>query len=128
METKPKVQDLFMVLKEMACVFEDVRLVVDALDECGDNTRTVVKLMKELACHETANVSLVLLSRDETDISDVFAPPFSKHIEVAAHVEDVEQYVRSEIENRTEDKKLRIRSQELREEIICILVEKANGM
>lgn len=128
MEAKPKAQDLLVVLKKMVCVFEHVRLIVDALDECGDNTRTVAKLLKEMACCETENVSLALLSRDETDIRDIFAPPFSKHVEVAAHTEDVEQYVRTEIENRTQEKKLRIRNPELKEEIVRRLVDKASGM
>lgn len=128
MATKPKSQDLLMVLKKIASAFDDVRLVVDALDECGESTRAVAKFLQELASCETQNVSLVLLSRNETDIRDLFAPPFSQHIEVAAHTEDVEQYVRIEIENRTREKKLRIRNPDLRDEIVRHLVEKADGM
>lgn len=128
LETKPKAQDLLIVLKKMVCEFDDVRIVVDAIDECGDNTRSMAKRLMELASCESENLSLALLSRDEVDIRDVFAPPFSAHIEIAAHVEDVEQYVRSEIEKRTQEKRLRIRGPALKEDIVRTLVGKANGM
>jgi hypothetical protein len=128
LEAKPKAQDLLVVLKKMVCEFEDIRLVVDALDECGDNTRIVAKRLKELVSCDAGNLSLALLSRDETDIGDVFEPPFSTHIEIAAHVEDVEQYVRTEIENRTREKKLRIRNPALKEDIVRRLIDKASGM
>jgi uncharacterized protein (UPF0261 family) len=128
LEAKSKAEDMLVVLKKMACEFDDVRLVVDALDECGDNTRVVAKRLKELAGCESKNLSLALLSRDEVDIRDVFGPPFSVHIEVAAHVEDVDQYVRTEIEKRMEEKRIRIRDPALKKDIVRTLVEKASGM
>jgi hypothetical protein len=128
LEAKPKSQDLLVVLKKMVCEFDDVRLVVDALDECGENTGVVAKRLKELAGCESGNLSLALLSRNEIGIHNVFAPPFSFHIEIAAHVEDVEQYVRAEIEKRTQEKTLRIRSPALQEDIVRTLVSKARGM
>jgi hypothetical protein len=128
LEAKPKAQDMLVVLKKMACEFDDVRLVVDALDECGDNTRAVAKQLKDLVGCESGNSSLALMSRDEVDIRDVFGPPFSAHIDFAAHVEDVEQYVRTGIEKRTEEKRLRIRDPALKEDIVRTLVAKASGM
>jgi hypothetical protein len=128
LEAKPKAQDILMVLRKMVCEFDNVRLVVDALDECGDNTRLVAKQLKELVDCESRNLSLALLSRDEVDIRDVFGPPFSAHIEIAAHVEDVEQYVRTEIEKRTKERTLQVRHPALKEDIVRTLVEKADGM
>ncbi|PSN71685.1 hypothetical protein BS50DRAFT_234023 [Corynespora cassiicola Philippines] len=128
LRVNPDAKDLLSLLKKMICVFDDVRLVVDALDECGDNTRLISNLLKELASSDGANVSLALFSRDEADIRDILTPPFSKHVEIAAHTEDVEQYARADIENRVLEKKLRVINPELKEEIVLHLVEKADGM
>jgi len=72
-------------------------------------------------------VSLALLSRDERNIRDKLEDGFT-HIPIAAHTEDVRLYVGAEIETRMRSKKLRIRSQSLKEEIINTLVDGAQGM
>lgn len=128
MAAKPKASELLQVLVKMFSYFQDVRLIFDALDECGDHTRAIAKHIKELGSHEAGNVSLAIFSRDETDIRDFFAPPVSKHIEISAHTEDVEQYVRTEVESRLDNKKLRVRNPSLKEEIVTKLVSKAGGM
>jgi hypothetical protein len=50
------------------------------------------------------------------------------HIEIAAHTEDVEHYVRTEIEDRLKKKKLRLKSSNLKDEIVRQLVTRAKGM
>ncbi|KAF2113185.1 hypothetical protein BDV96DRAFT_601378 [Lophiotrema nucula] len=128
LESKPKADEFSQVIEQMASCFDDLRLIVDGLDECGDCTRAIAKLLRGLSRCSTSNIALALLSRNEPDISDVFSPPHSEHIEVAAHTEDVEHYVRTEIETRTEDRKLRIRNAALKEEVVSRLVAKAQGM
>jgi hypothetical protein len=111
----------------MSSTFEDVRIVVDGLDECGSSTVDVLEAFKSVI-HEHETISLALLSRDEIEIREELGPPVCEYIEIAAHTKDLEHYVRSEIENRINRKKLRVKSVDLKEEIVFQLVSRAKGM
>ncbi|KAE8862439.1 hypothetical protein PTNB29_05001 [Pyrenophora teres f. teres] len=127
----PEVEELVELVKEMANTFEDVRIVVDGLDECGDDigdgAANVSQTLRSLADGHDV-ISLCCLSRDEVDIREIFDPSFCKHIEIAAHSKDLEHYVRAEIEDRVRTRKLRVKSNNLKDEIINQLVNRANGM
>lgn len=127
LEQKPEVYGLVRAIQDISDTFEDVRIVVDGLDECGDNVREVIKALKSLVS-EHSSISMSLLSRDEPDIRDELEAPVWEHIEIAAHTKDVEHYVRTEIEVRIDQKILRIKSMDLKAEIISQLVTRAHGM
>lgn len=112
----------------MAHGFDDVRLVIDGLDECGDNAEEASEWLKTLSCEGQDSISLALLSRDELQIREYLGPPVCTHIEVAAQTKDIEHFVRTEIEERSKRRHLRIKSPDLKEEIIKILISKAQGM
>jgi hypothetical protein len=123
----PDIEQLIQLLRSMSSTFEDVRIIVDGLDECGSSTVEVLEAFKSVIQeHET--ISLALLSRDEVEIREELGPPVCAYIEIAAHTKDIEHYVRSEIENRITKKKLRVKSVELKEEIVLQLVTRAQGM
>ncbi|KAK1917686.1 hypothetical protein P3342_000400 [Pyrenophora teres f. teres] len=64
----PEVEELVELVKEMANTFEDVRIVVDGLDECGDDigdgAANVSQTLRSLADGHDV-ISLCCLSRDE---------------------------------------------------------------
>lgn len=129
MESKPNISDLNKVLQEMASKFDNVRIVLDALDECGEETATVATWLYKLTCAPHATISLAVLSRNEQVILDVLRDDETfEHLEITAHKEDLDLYVRSEIKERIQNKRLRIRSIELKELIVNELVSKADGM
>ncbi|KAF2874724.1 hypothetical protein BDV95DRAFT_616005, partial [Massariosphaeria phaeospora] len=128
MERHPSAEELVKLLHQMSSRFDDVRIVLDGLDECGDNTATASDLLFNLFQAPQKNLSLALLSRNEVEIRNVFDDPSCKHIEVAAHTEDVEHYVRTEVEKRTRKKLLLNCNPELKNLMIKRLVSKAQGM
>ena len=128
LEKPAKAEELVTVIQEIAYNFQDVRLIIDGLDECGDNSREAADSLAKLVSGSTEIISLACLSRREVDICDIFEPLLFEHIEVAAHTRDLDQYVRGELEQRTKDKRIRIRSADLKELIVEKLVSRADGM
>jgi hypothetical protein len=127
LKRSPEVDELIQLLQDMSATFEDVRIIVDGLDECGNNVCEATRTLKTLAIDD-GPISLGLLSRDELEIREELAPPTCDYIEIAAHTRDLEHYVRSEIEALTTQKRLRLKSADLKAEIISQLVSRANGM
>lgn len=122
----PKASELVDLIHEMASYLEDLTIIVDGLDECGDESGVVAEILHNVASAAQKNISMVVLSRDEISIREVLGVSSYHHIEVTAHTEDIEHYVRTEIEERR--RRLRNRSEDLKEEIVQKLVSKAQGM
>ncbi|GKT64046.1 ankyrin repeat protein [Colletotrichum tofieldiae] len=114
------------LLKDMVNIYDHVYMVVDGLDECGKLTEEVVEVLSDVS-EDTNNVSMALLSRDENHIRDCLNTQFIP-VEIAAHKEDITEYVTSEIEERIRNRKLRIDSTELKGEILHGLIDGAKGM
>ncbi|KAI8182539.1 hypothetical protein KHU50_002365 [Colletotrichum sp. SAR 10_65] len=73
------------------------------------------------------NVSIALLSRDEDEIRSRLEGSFTP-VEIAAHKEDITEYVMAEIEERIRSRRLRISSLHLKGEILQGLIDGAGGM
>ncbi|CAN9446938.1 unnamed protein product [Alternaria alternata] len=127
LQRSPEIEELIDLLRKMSDYFEDVRLIVDGIDECNEHAGEVASTLKSLGDGH-AVISMCLISRDELDIRTELEAAMFEHIEIAAHTEDIEHYVRSEIEERLKRKKLRLRSSDLKEEIVHQLVTRAEGM
>lgn len=126
LERRPDVSGLQKILEDMVKSYEHVYLIVDGLDECGDNTNNVVdSILDVIDCSD--NISTAFLSRDEDNIRDRLEQDFTG-VEIAAHTEDVAEYVTSEIEKRISNKSLRIDDLSLKGEILERLIDGAKGM
>lgn len=124
----PKLPDpmrLHDLILNMALHFNNVAIVVDGLDECGKQTVTVAELLVSLNS-KGKNIKTLILSRDEQHIRD-FLDSYTQ-ISIAARSSDLKLYVASEIELRIRSKRLRIKSEQLKEEIMDRLVNGADGM
>lgn len=124
---KPEAEELTSVLQQMAATFYDVRIIIDGLDECGESAGMAANLLSGLVSDGVGNIFLAIFSRDEIDIRS-HLNPLCQHIEIAAHSKDIDHYVRTEIESRTEKGRLRIKNPALKDLIINELVSKAQGM
>lgn len=126
LERRPDVPDLQRILKDMVKSFDHVYVIVDGLDECGNNTDSVIDgILDIVECSD--NISTALLSRDEYNIRDRLEDDFTG-VEIAAHTEDITEYVTSEIEKRISNKSLRIDDLGLKGEILERLIDGAKGM
>ncbi|PGH32755.1 hypothetical protein GX50_04470 [[Emmonsia] crescens] len=99
LEMSPDAEDLRAKVTQMSEHFKQKIVIVDGLDECGDNTDTVEWLQEDF-----------------------------DHIPIAAKSDDVRLYVGAGVEKRIENRRLRITSMELKDEIMSKLVEDAKGM
>ncbi|KAF4332836.1 ankyrin repeat [Fusarium beomiforme] len=123
-----KLPRLIKMLHEMCRVFSRVYLIVDGLDECGDNTRDVVDSLSKVSLGAAnKNINVAILSRDELPIRERIQQDFH-WIEIEAHIEDIQLYVASEMDRLINEKELRLKDLSLKDEIVTKLVKGAKGM
>jgi hypothetical protein len=111
-------------------------IVLDALDECPNNTGTpsarekVLNFLGNLVRSQHANLFICITSRPEQDIQSVFNPLTSPLRRVSLHEEvgqreDINKYLRSFVQT---DRAMRRWKDEDKELVINTLSERANGM
>lgn len=122
-------EDLRRIIIRMSQVFERTYLVVDGLDECGDHAEDIVEALCDVA-ENSDDLSMALLSRDEDDIQRHLRDTANNfhNIEIAAHTEDITEFLTSEVERRVRNKKLEFEDLSLKAEILESLVAGARGM
>ncbi|KPM45274.1 hypothetical protein AK830_g1308 [Neonectria ditissima] len=123
---KPDPLELRAKICKMAGLFDQTTIIVDGLDECGDNTADVVEILVELSDYST-NLSMALFSRDHFDIRVHLEKAFD-HVPIAAHTDDIKLYVSTELEKRTQTGRLRISDLQVKDEIMETLVRGEKGM
>ncbi|KAF4535012.1 uncharacterized protein LTHEOB_2987 [Lasiodiplodia theobromae] len=129
MPRSPEASMLVTAVQKMCGFFDDVYLIVDGLDECGDHTREVTSLLRQTdqLTKSGKRVKVSLLSRSEEVIRQQLETDFV-HVQIAARSEDLRLYVAAEMENRIIDGRLDLSSASLKDEILKALVEGADGM
>ena len=127
MTTEYEPEELRDLILDMKSTFDSTLLLVDALDECGDNTSFVVELLASLNTDRNmSDVKTLFLSRDEQNIRD-WLNDYCQ-ISIAATSSDLKLYVGAEIEIRTRRNLLRLKDSSLKEHIMERLVSGAEGM
>ncbi|KAK8113490.1 ankyrin repeat-containing domain protein [Apiospora sp. TS-2023a] len=122
----PDTQSLRNLLQEMTSLFDHVFLTVDGIDECGTHDEDVLETLIAIS-EATGNISMALLSRNESNIRELLEGDFVS-IEIAAHKEDVREYVRAQLGDRIRRRRLHLDNPDLKEEILERLVDGAKGM
>ncbi|KAF5606199.1 uncharacterized protein FSUBG_6216 [Fusarium subglutinans] len=123
---EPEVADLRDTIAAMIKTFRQVLIIVDGLDECGDEMSNVTSCLSDLAgLAEPAAVAL--FSRNEMQIRSRMGKNFTE-IPIEAHTEDIENYVRSELGQRIQSCRLLVRKSETRDAIQHELIDRAHGM
>lgn len=124
----PSIEKLQNTIRDICGVFDQVFIVVDGLDECGDHVERTTRMLASLCDDNLAKtMCLALLSRDEIFIRGHLQGVFD-YIEIEAHTGDIQQYVATELEERIGLGKLRLRDITLKDEILEALVTGAKGM
>jgi hypothetical protein len=118
-------EDLCLLIQSLSSFFDEVMIIIDALDECGNERSKVVELLASLNA-DGFSIKTLFTSRLETDIEH-HLDSYEK-ISIAAASSDLKLYVASEIESRSRKKLLRTRDPELKKEIMDRLVDGAEGM
>ncbi|KXH52550.1 hypothetical protein CSIM01_09131 [Colletotrichum simmondsii] len=125
----PNTEDLGRTILRMLQVFEHTYIVVDGLDECGGHAEEVVEALCDIA-ENSDELSMALLSRDEDDIQRHLRDSEKNflNIEIAAHTDDITEFLTSEIERRISNRKLVFEDLSLKAEVLESLVAGAHGM
>ena len=106
-------EELRDLIVDMTSTFDSTLVLVDALDECGNNTSFVVELLASLNTNgNIIDVKTLFLSRDEQNIRD-WLNGYCE-ISIAATSSDLKLYVGAEIENRTRRNQLRLKDPSLK--------------
>lgn len=119
-------EQLCDLLRDMSSCVDNINIIVDALDECGDGRSKVVELLAQLATDEYNNIRVILTSREEFDI-ERYLKGFKK-VSIIADKSDLRLYVHAELASRLENKSLIVTNESLRQEIAHRLVNDAEGM
>ena len=115
----------------VADAFQEVIIVVDAIDECTD--RRCIMYGLQSIIETTSSVKVIVSSREESQIVDAFQEwPFagkeSTRINQSDVAEDIESFVKAEVMMRIKEKKLKLRDESLKKTICDALVHGADGM
>jgi hypothetical protein len=118
--------ELKQLLRSMAMPINKLFLVIDALDECIDTRSEVLDALKNLHISKEENIRVLYTSRNEIDIQQALTT-FTE-VKIEAQSVDLELYVASEIQARSQSGQLRIKDPLLKAEIMERLVNEAQGM
>lgn len=123
-------QDIFVSL---AAQFDQIFVVIDALDECPKDKRHQIIGFLTKVLRSIRRAKVFITSRKESDIAEAFQREETPVIEILAEnvSEDINVYVCSEVKRLREGyngKRLYVQSDALEEKIIRTLTEKADGM
>lgn len=128
-DSLPKAADsdeLRALVGKMCELFDQVLVVVDGIDECGDSMDEVAEMLSDLA-NSSQKMSMAIFSRDDVAIARQIEDDF-KLVSIAARTHDIELYVRAELESLITRGRLRTTSAKLKDDIREALVDKAEGM
>jgi Cdc6-like AAA superfamily ATPase len=92
--TQPSLNDIYSTLRDILAQYPYVHIVVDALDECQNETRRQL-CAKLLDLQKGADIRLMVTSRFVPDVEDAFR--LALRLEVEAINEDVKQFVAGQI-------------------------------
>lgn len=114
--------------------FEEIYLVIDALDECAEDSRyQVIDLLLGMLGMTTPRIKVFVTSRPESDIHVAFENVTLLDLQAQATKidADIYTYVKSETEQLCRGyngKKLYVREEPLKNKIVDTLAKKADGM
>ena len=120
-------------LKAIAGAYCELFIVVDALDECKEDSRPeIIGAFREIL-QSLPLVKVFVTSRPEPDIIRFMEDAGTPTLKVDASLmrPDIEKFVKEEVHDLRHGRngvQLYIKSDDLVEEVVRILTEKANGM
>ena len=100
---QPSDEQLENVLRDIFDRFTHAYIMIDALDECTDREKTLnwAKKLISDAKRKAANLHIVVTSRPERDIDEIFAELDPDSIDVGeANTEDITEYLKLHIESK----------------------------
>ena len=125
----PSDKDLLALLDAVMKEFDEVIVVLDAIDECDTETqKDVVEFVKHLHSAQVSVVRCIIFSREEAKLTSGFQAYPILQISSTATSGDISTFVQDSVTARIDGGDLVLRAPELKELITSTLIEGANGM
>ncbi|KAF6232153.1 hypothetical protein HO173_009536 [Letharia columbiana] len=124
-ETRPSLDEFAKLLRLQVEKFDEVFIVIDALDECPEHDQVRKSFLAEVRAL-LPKVSLMVTSRDVPSIENMF-----KHdirLEIRARDQDIRGFIKSQMEQRDGLVELLEGHSDVQSTIIATVLEKTNGM
>ena len=97
---QPSDEQLQNVLRDILDRFSNAYIMIDALDECIDRAKTL-NWAKKLISDKAANLHIVVTSRPERDIHEIFAALDPHAIDVGVtNTKDISEYLKLQMESK----------------------------
>ncbi|KAH6890691.1 hypothetical protein B0T10DRAFT_325065 [Thelonectria olida] len=119
----PTVINLVSILQEMTECFERVSIIIDGLDECGDECGVVADVLASAG--NASNISMALLSRNEYRIFQHFGD--ADRWELESNSDDIRTYLEDETETGLQSQQVPVVNPQVKEEIVQEPVRGADG-
>ncbi|KAI4120457.1 MAG: hypothetical protein LQ341_007542 [Variospora aurantia] len=122
-QTRPTLEDFNRVFVEIGKLFDDLYLVIDALDECSADARSfLTQKLKSLS----PNSRLLVTTRPIDDITQRFTS--GRVVEIRASDGDLEKYIKAKLQSSSRLSTLFQGQHTLEKEMSDRIITKANGM
>ena len=119
---QPSDEQLQNVLRDILDGFSQAYIIIDALDECTDREKTL-NWAKKLISDTSRNLHIVVTSRPERDIEEIFAALDPHPVDVGvANTEEIVEYLKVQMES-----KFMKHDEETRAKIMSELEKHAEG-
>jgi hypothetical protein len=126
----PETSDVFRVLMQTVCWFQNVILVVDGIDEVDEADRnTILRCLKTLISCPGLSVKVLITSREDQNVLSILSPlpeaSFRVSLLESATSNNIESYVRDSVELMLP---VVLGNANLKDEVIQTLITGAKGM
>jgi hypothetical protein len=125
---QPTARELLVTLQQMIEEFDEVFIILDALDECN-NRQELLADIREMVGWKIEKLHILVTSREEKDIEEWLEPliDYKICIQSVLVTDDIRAYVRERIHTDQRLKRWR-KKPEVQQEIETTLMSKADGM
>ena len=122
--------DYVKLFKAITSYFEQVVIVVDALDESVEIKKFARTFAQLLAPSDNATRVLIFTtSREDVNIERLIAPLATYHLSLVGRMtQDIETYIATEVKERIQSRTLKLRDAGLIDNIVRLLVDQADGL
>lgn len=123
--TRPSLNEIARLLRSQVETFDEVFIVIDALDECPEEDQIRKSFVAEVRAL-LPKVSLMVTSRNMPSIEKMFK--HDTRLEIRAQDQDVRKFIKSQMEQRDGLVDLLEGHDDVQSSITATVLEKANGM
>lgn len=123
--TRPTLFEISRLLGMQVQIFDEVFIIIDALDECSEADQVRRDFLTEVR-RLLPDIRLMVTSRHLASIESNFKQ--DTRLEIRAHDQDVRKFIEAQVEQRIELVEVLVGHDDVKSLIVATVLEKTNGM